>query len=88
MPGGRKILKDLKIPFLSRVILRTLDGQVIVRPKAPSKLTLVDADGKSRVLTVLTDEGRAAWDRGEDIDLHLGHILAMGDVSRLCQYEF
>jgi hypothetical protein len=87
MPGGREILRS--IPDLKkRVLLITHDKQVIVRPKAPSEILLHNKEGEPTVMAWLSDEGKAAWDRGEDMDLNKGHFSALGDYRRLLKCEF
>jgi hypothetical protein len=47
-----------------RVILKTIDGQIIVRPTAPEVVNLINAPGCSYVLN---DAGKDAWNNGDDI---------------------
>jgi hypothetical protein len=44
-----------------RVILKTIDGQIIVRPKAPE---FVYSNG---VVYTLNKDGKDAWNNGDDI---------------------
>jgi hypothetical protein len=65
----------------SRTILRTLDGQIIVRPEAPDSVRL----GKLTIL--LNEDGKIAWNEGKDIYFPQ-HMCGVFDNSRLDKAEF
>lgn len=62
-----------------RVVLKTTDNKVIVRPKAPGAFKTTQ-DG---TLFILSDTGKEAWDNGEDISFDEGHICGAIDNSVL-----
>lgn len=65
----------------NRTILKTVNGQVVVRPTAPESITV------GRLLLVLNEEGRTAWNNGEDV-IYPEHIDCIGDIHGLTKAEF
>lgn len=68
-----------------RIILRTIDGKVIVRPEASVHNNWVEY---SDMTIVLTAAGIDAWNRGEDIDFDKGHISAALSNKIILNAEF
>ncbi len=64
--------------------VRWLSLVAVVRPPAPHMIT----SNETGVAAWLSDAGKAAWDRGEDLDFNKGHFTGMGDLRRLAQAEF
>lgn len=69
-----------------RIILRTIDNKVEVRPKADQINSWIEIGDISHHLT---DEGITAWNNGEEIYWHHFDIIGnMKNLSKLAQAKF
>ncbi len=73
-----------------RVILRTIDGRVVVRPKAPEYVTFYDKHtGEPTIGATLTKEGKAIWNSGEPLNWEWGlHFISIYDIRALSRVDF
>ena len=92
MIGRRGFLQRLlSWPLLGCVAGKALGEQVITHPPAPDMIVLYSVprqegdhpaySGKD-IVVWLSGAGRAAWDRGEDLDPDKGHFMGMNGLAR------
>ena len=69
-----------------RVILKTADGQVVVRPRASSDPNIpFGVMVGNRTQIILNPEGVMAWNNGEDITGE--HYNCIIDVGSICKMD-
>ena len=70
--------------MIRRMILKTKDGQVIVRPQATDTYVRLS----DTLLAKLSDTGKDAWNAGEALSFEAGHFLALGDRKGIKKANF